>query len=70
MEGEDAAIVTTNFDDCLERALDMLGARSYKLKGIAYGDGKAIIDQLNQCPRGTTLVIVINGPEAYGSLCP
>lgn len=62
MDGSAAAVVTTNFDDCIERALEKAEANVYQLTGDRHVDGPQIVERI----RNTTqrLVLVVSGPKS------
>ncbi|KAM0715007.1 hypothetical protein Q7P37_009472 [Cladosporium fusiforme] len=62
MTGDALSIVTTNFDDCIERALSAAGANSYLLTGDHRQDGV----EIERLLRLTTkrLILIISGPRA------
>jgi hypothetical protein len=62
MDGSVACIVTTNFDDCIERALENAGANAYLLTGDPYIDGAAIVERMG--PSSGRLILIVNGPRA------
>ncbi|KAF2766269.1 hypothetical protein EJ03DRAFT_354095 [Teratosphaeria nubilosa] len=63
-----AAIVTTNFDDCIEGALENAGANTYRLTGDPHIDGAEILSRLpppsTSSSSSRRLILVVNGPEA------
>jgi hypothetical protein len=44
MEGSVAAVVTTIFDDCIEKALQNAKANTYRVTGDPHKDGKKLSD--------------------------
>ncbi|KAF2469749.1 uncharacterized protein BDR25DRAFT_356007 [Lindgomyces ingoldianus] len=62
MDGSAAAVVTTNFDDCLEKALRNAQANTYTLTNNFHIDSDAIVNRLGET--SDKLIIVVSGPEA------
>lgn len=62
MSGGALSIVTTNFDDCIERALSAAGANSYLLTGDHRQDGLEIERLLQSTSK--RLILIISGPKA------
>jgi SIR2-like domain len=62
MEGSTSAIVTTNFDDCFEKALREANANMYWLTGDPHVDSDEIIERMKTDSR--KLILVVNGLEA------
>jgi SIR2-like domain len=63
MDGSAAAVVTTNFDDCIEKALLNAQANTYQLTGDPYIDGDGIVNGLANSASGR-LIVIVSGPEA------
>lgn len=62
MSGDALSIVTTNFDDCIERALSAAGAKAYLLTGEHRQDGVEIERLLQSTSK--RLILIISGPKA------
>lgn len=56
------AIVTTNFDDCIEKALANASANAYLLTGNPHQDGAEITERLRT--NSKRLILIVNGPRA------
>lgn len=63
--GEVAAVVTTNFDDYLEKALDVVEANWYKVTGQPHKDGDEISARLPLTSSSQKLVLVVNGAKSF-----
>ena len=63
--GEVAAIVTTNFDNYLEKALEARNAMLYQVTGDVHQDGAAIFKHLPLVSSTQKLVLIVNGPKAF-----
>ena len=62
MDGSAASVATTNFDDCIERALEKAQANVYRLTGNYHVDGLQIVQHMGNTTQ--RLVIVVSGPES------
>ena len=62
ISGKSAAVVTTNFDDCIEKALVNAGANLCQLTGDPYFDGDEIVNHM--ATGSGQLIVVVSGPEA------
>ena len=64
-DGSAAAIMTTNFDDYLEKALEEIGAPHYKITGNPHVDGPEIEQRLTQRSESQKLILIVNGVNAF-----
>ncbi|OAL26688.1 hypothetical protein AYO22_04041 [Fonsecaea multimorphosa] len=62
MDGSTAAAVTTNFDDCIERALENAQANIYRLTGNRHVDGPEIVERMQDTTK--RLILVVSGPQS------
>jgi hypothetical protein len=63
--GSVAAIMTTNFDDYLEKAIEDTGAPFYRVTGNHHIDGPAISAHLRTKSTNMRLVLVVDGANAF-----
>jgi len=62
MDRSVSAVVTTNFDDCIEKALCNAQANTYLLTGNPHIDGVEITNRTQKS--SGKLILIVNGPEA------
>ena len=65
VNGSVAAVMTTNFDDYLEKALEELNAPHYQISGNPHIDGPEILQRLTTISKSQRLVLIINGGKAF-----
>ena len=64
-DGSVSAIMTTDFDDYLERALEDTNAPYYQITGNPHIDGPEILDCLHDTSVSRKLVLIVNGGNAF-----
>ncbi len=65
VDGSVSAIVTTNFDDYLEKALEEINAPYYQTTGNPHIDGPEILQRLTKTSESQKLVLIVNGRNAF-----
>lgn len=65
IHGKFAAVMTTNFDDYLERAIQVAGGSSYQITGNPHIDGEEITSRVQSPERVGCVVLVVNGAKAF-----
>lgn len=63
--GQVASVMTTNFDNYLERALEVIGANYYKVTGTHETDDIEISKRMPTSTSSKKLVLVVNGSKAF-----
>lgn len=63
--GEVAAIMTTNFDNYIEKALELEGANFYQVVGEDEIDDQGIQARLSQSGIQKKLVLIVNGAKSF-----
>jgi SIR2-like domain len=63
--GDIAAVMTTNFDNYLEKAIESLSANYYQVSGDPYVDGREISARLHLTSSSNKLVLIVNGAKSF-----
>ncbi|KIW89484.1 uncharacterized protein Z519_09640 [Cladophialophora bantiana CBS 173.52] len=63
--GEVAAVMTTNFDNYLEKAIESKTSLFYRVVGDPHVDGREILSRLPLTTSAKKLVLIVNGAKAF-----
>lgn len=65
IRGDVSAVVTTNFDNYLEKAIEGLSSLYYQITGDPHVDGNEISSRLPLTPSSKQLVLIVNGAKTF-----
>lgn len=63
--GDVAAVMTTNFDSYLEKAIEFISANHYQVSGDPHVDGREISARLHLTSQSKKLVLIVNGAKSF-----